>query len=331
MGRSVRCYWSRYVAPLVSPVFQVIEFQVEAVSVQGWCYLAMALPFITCFVQHMFDCAAGTLGYGIPGLFYLLCILRCWTCPALPEWVVLVLLLVVFAASVYVIIAPEGEPPDPVLPRPRRPRQSAARQRRKRERRPSSHSWRRARRFRRRHLPFCLIGRCRGRIGNRPSRWNAIQQEWERFPSPLDSKHRRWKRRRRRWQRPNRWTRRRRRVQRMSCLPLFVRGAIDEQFLDGFCQDKDFAATGRLLLKFQSLNALQKFVFKADHAANAEKIAGMIGSALEVTKVLKSGVHYETTPLIWDTGASFGLTPFRSDFIDYVEADIPVKDVTKVN
>ena len=35
--------------------------------------------------------------------------------------------------------------------------------------------------------------------------------------------------------------------------------------------------------------------------------------------------------LIWDTGASFGLTPFRSDFIDYVPCDIPVKDVTKVN
>ncbi len=35
--------------------------------------------------------------------------------------------------------------------------------------------------------------------------------------------------------------------------------------------------------------------------------------------------------LIWDTGASFGLTPFFSDFIDYVECDIPVKDVTKVN
>ena len=35
--------------------------------------------------------------------------------------------------------------------------------------------------------------------------------------------------------------------------------------------------------------------------------------------------------LIWDTGASFGLTPFRSDFIDYVEADIVVKNVTKIN
>jgi hypothetical protein len=35
--------------------------------------------------------------------------------------------------------------------------------------------------------------------------------------------------------------------------------------------------------------------------------------------------------LIWDTGASYGLTPFCSDFISYVECDIPVWDVTKVN
>ncbi len=35
--------------------------------------------------------------------------------------------------------------------------------------------------------------------------------------------------------------------------------------------------------------------------------------------------------LIWDTGASYGLTLFHSDFIDYVECNIPVQDVTKVN
>jgi hypothetical protein len=35
--------------------------------------------------------------------------------------------------------------------------------------------------------------------------------------------------------------------------------------------------------------------------------------------------------LIWDTGVSFDLTPFLSDFIDYVECDTPVQDVTKVN
>ena len=38
-----------------------------------------------------------------------------------------------------------------------------------------------------------------------------------------------------------------------------------------------------------------------------------------------------TTVIIWDTGASFGLAPFKSDFIDYVKCNTPVKDVKKVN
>ena len=35
--------------------------------------------------------------------------------------------------------------------------------------------------------------------------------------------------------------------------------------------------------------------------------------------------------LIWDIGASAGLTPFRSDFIDYVKCEIDVRDISKVN
>ncbi len=35
--------------------------------------------------------------------------------------------------------------------------------------------------------------------------------------------------------------------------------------------------------------------------------------------------------LIWDTGASAGLTPSQSDFIDYVEVDFEIRDVTKAN
>lgn len=35
-------------------------------------------------------------------------------------------------------------------------------------------------------------------------------------------------------------------------------------------------------------------------------------------------------PLVWDTGASF-VTPFRSDFIDYVECRIPVNDMAQTN
>ena len=38
-----------------------------------------------------------------------------------------------------------------------------------------------------------------------------------------------------------------------------------------------------------------------------------------------------STPLIWDTEVSYGLTPFISNSVDYAEADILVKDVTKVN
>ena len=39
----------------------------------------------------------------------------------------------------------------------------------------------------------------------------------------------------------------------------------------------------------------------------------------------------KTLILIWDTGASAGLTPFHSDFIDYVECEIDARDITKVN
>ena len=35
--------------------------------------------------------------------------------------------------------------------------------------------------------------------------------------------------------------------------------------------------------------------------------------------------------LVWDTGSSYGWTPFRSDFIEYMECNIPIKDITKIN
>ena len=37
-----------------------------------------------------------------------------------------------------------------------------------------------------------------------------------------------------------------------------------------------------------------------------------------------------TTMLIWDTVTSFGLTPFKSNFIDYDKCNIPVNNITKV-
>ena len=46
------------------------------------------------------------------------------------------------------------------------------------------------------------------------------------------------------------------------------------------------------------------------------------------TNVLTS---FKTTQLVWDSEASFGLTFFLADSIDYVECDIDVKDISKLN
>ncbi len=45
----------------------------------------------------------------------------------------------------------------------------------------------------------------------------------------------------------------------------------------------------------------------------------------------ESKVDFKHTPLIWDTGATHGLTPFLKDFIHYHSCDLPVKDISKVN
>ena len=41
-------------------------------------------------------------------------------------------------------------------------------------------------------------------------------------------------------------------------------------------------------------------------------------------------VTYWNCPLVWDTGASFGLTPFCGDFIDYVECWIAMNTVVNI-
>ena len=55
----------------------------------------------------------------------------------------------------------------------------------------------------------------------------------------------------------------------------------------------------------------------------------------EVHKKLKSSdlmSGFRDMPCIWDTGASIGLTPFKSDFIDYQKLEnVHVKDIAQKN
>ena len=40
---------------------------------------------------------------------------------------------------------------------------------------------------------------------------------------------------------------------------------------------------------------------------------------------------YFNSPVVLDTGASSGLTPYRGDFITYRNVNIPLRDVSKIN
>ena len=40
---------------------------------------------------------------------------------------------------------------------------------------------------------------------------------------------------------------------------------------------------------------------------------------------------FKTTPLVWDSGASFRLNPYCADFIDNMECDIDIKDISNLN
>ena len=73
-----------------------------------------------------------------------------------------------------------------------------------------------------------------------------------------------------------------------------------------------------------------------DHAQNVQRLCqrlAVLNDRLCENRTFNASTRIDPKSLIsvWDTGESVGLTPFRSDFIDYVDADIAVKDVTKIN
>jgi hypothetical protein len=88
--------------------------------------------------------------------------------------------------------------------------------------------------------------------------------------------------------------------------------------LDGFCDGhKDFLQLYRLMSTFSTV----------DHVKNVQScvnrvntLHGTYGGTYENQSSFSTGLQNpKSLILIWDTSASYGLTPFRSDFIDYVK------------
>lgn len=109
---------------------------------------------------------------------------------------------------------------------------------------------------------------------------------------------------------------------------LHLESAIPEIELSEFCNNLNPLSFVKLLSSSPSAD---------DHVASAQSVvdrmihyqARLCGSTTTTTN--KPTLDPVTIPLVYDTGASHGLTPFRQDFMDFRECRIPIKDISKMN
>ena len=114
---------------------------------------------------------------------------------------------------------------------------------------------------------------------------------------------------------------------------------IPPHILDNFCVSRDFTRLPKLISIFQDKNGnelkdnLKESLAKTQHSTHANHIKTCVARVNVLCVCLVSSTYQDPhhTVLICDTGTSFGLKPFKSYFIDYVNFNIPVKDITKVN
>ena len=165
-----------------------------------------------------------------------------------------------------------------------------------------SHRERRARakarvkKWRRRALPVALVERCRRRPSNKPPPLVSITE-------------------------PVRWKWKKRKVGLDSVI-----SRLKFSTLNSFCaENHDFQRLPQLL------NTLCNHDYHVKQIKSALDRVALLCGTYEMHQQVPNHLDPKTLILIWDTGGSAGLTPFCSDFIDYVECDIEVCDEKKVN
>ena len=90
--------------------------------------------------------------------------------------------------------------------------------------------------------------------------------------------------------------------------------------MGNFCGSKDFIRLTKLISKFQDKNGtklkakLKEFIAKTRHAKHANYINTYMAriNVLCVRLISVTSQDPRTTVILWDNGASFGLTPFKN-------------------
>jgi len=110
--------------------------------------------------------------------------------------------------------------------------------------------------------------------------------------------------------------------------------------IEQFCSSFDPIESYRLMqqveaerITLQNVSDKNNSIDVEDHLARAEDTVRRANLFIANSKALrcKHGPSFADCPVVWDTGASYGLTPFRADFIHYEEVEITVEDITKKN
>ncbi len=105
-----------------------------------------------------------------------------------------------------------------------------------------------------------------------------------------------------------------------------VTSRLKSSTLDSFC-----AANHDFLRLPQLLSTLCNHDYHVKQIKSALDRVALLRGTYEMHQQVPYHLDPKTLIFIWDNGGSAGLTPFCSDFIDYLECDIEVRDVMKVN
>ena len=115
---------------------------------------------------------------------------------------------------------------------------------------------------------------------------------------------------------------------------------ISDTTLARFCENTDFLSPMRLFRSFEEedhVATLKQVLNQYDNHADLRAV--LVKEAKARVSVLMeanscphcSEANFWECPVIDDTGASYGLSPFRADFIDYEEVNISVQDIAHMN
>ncbi|KAL7462233.1 hypothetical protein ACHAXS_002622 [Conticribra weissflogii] len=192
-----------------------------------------------------------------------------------------------------------------------------------------------------RKLPYHLVQRCYRRGRHRPpgSQYynNRFRRDWCA-----------WKRQQRvnaKGRRRYKQAKQRRFVDRciqqfniITTPPKFTLSAIDQCKLSSFCTYIDptrplSVASSASSFRWKTCNKLatidEEIAVLGERVLNACTLMekGSFDRFLEVAATLDGNTNFSTLPLVNDSGASSGVTPYRADFIDYQECDIEVSAV----